>query len=202
MWGGNLNDEPVRTAHLSATDVAAYLSGRAGADSRVRIQAHLAECADCREEAIGASRILGAEHRSRSTRRVLLASVGLAAVLALVIVTRTAPVHSVESATRGTAGGASAESKVSVVGPLGGFAQAGGIPTFVWRSIPGAMEYRFTLTDVDGKVLWTRATPDTLLTPPLDVPLGTERAYYWFVDALLADGNSVTSGAKEFHIGR
>lgn len=188
--------------HLSATDLAGYLGGGGAPADRARIQAHLAQCAECRDDAVATTRILGAERRARAIRRAVVAAAAVAAVLVLVLVTRPAPTPIDQPTTRGLGSGASSEPQVRALSPIGGVPLGAGPTSFIWRSIPGALEYRLTVTDANGKVLWTRRAQDTTLTPPLEVPLGRGIAYYWFVDALLPGGRSVTSGAQEFHFGR
>jgi len=71
---------------------------------------------------------------------------------------------------------------------------------FAWSSQPGRSLYRLTLTDASGRALWLRDTPDTTLALPVDVSLSGGVTYFWYVDALDADGRSVTTGTRRFTI--
>jgi hypothetical protein len=65
---------------------------------------------------------------------------------------------------------------------------------FAWRPQGSRTTYHLTLSDESGAVLWTTETTDTTAVLPNTVPLARNRTYYWYVDALQADGRSVSSG--------
>jgi hypothetical protein len=67
-----------------------------------------------------------------------------------------------------------------------------------WRLTGAAVEYRVTLLDATGSVLWTSVTADSVALLPVGVSLAPGADYYWYVDALLGDGTSVSSGAQRF----
>jgi hypothetical protein len=73
---------------------------------------------------------------------------------------------------------------------------------FVWRSISSDVLYQVTLSAADGQVLWTGRTSDTVATPPPATlqQLESGQAYFWRVDALLANLQSVTSGDQRFEV--
>ena len=73
---------------------------------------------------------------------------------------------------------------------------------FGWRAAAPAATYRLTLTDDTGDVVWTASTTATLLTLPPDSALDPGATYFWYVDALLPDGRSVSSGVHEFRTSR
>ena len=69
----------------------------------------------------------------------------------------------------------------------------------VWRRATGASQhYRFTLTDLDGAVLWSKSVPDTFVTVPPQIELNAGESYYWYVDALLDRGRTATTGISKF----
>src|SRR6266851_8649915 len=69
--------------HLEAGLLAAYVDGRAGGSDAARVEAHLAECADCRREVIEVRRL--ASGRTRRWGWPAVAVLAAAAVLLLVV---------------------------------------------------------------------------------------------------------------------
>lgn len=195
-------DEPMTADHLPAEDLAAYLSRGQHAPAFRRVQAHLADCADCRHEAAHIARVVRAETRGRVLRWTGGGVAAAAAVLMLAVWGgghRHVPDANV---TRGPAGSSVAVSAVAPIAPLGEVSPAAHEIAFAWRPVAGVVEYRLTLSNATGGTLWRRATTDTTLVLPVDVSLAPGVPYYWYVDALVAGGGSVTSGALEFHVQR
>jgi hypothetical protein len=75
-----------------------------------------------------------------------------------------------------------------------------GQPTFAWHAGDAGSRFKLTLVDEQGATLWSVDTGDTVVTPPHDVFLAPGRTYFWYVDALGADGRSMTSGAHRFTV--
>ncbi|MEO7367341.1 MAG: hypothetical protein ABIZ36_05250, partial [Gemmatimonadaceae bacterium] len=69
--------------------------------------------------------------------------------------------------------------------------------SFSWRKYDGA-SYRFVISDAAGAILFEKATTDTLLTVSLAMLKAGSGKLYWSVDALGADGSSLTSTLSEF----
>jgi hypothetical protein len=69
---------------------------------------------------------------------------------------------------------------------------------FAWRGVGADVLYRLTVTDAEGKAVWTESTSDTVLTMRASGSLRRGETYYWFVDALRPDGTSATSGVQRF----
>ncbi len=65
---------------------------------------------------------------------------------------------------------------------------------------PRNAHYVLTVTDENGDVVWTAETSDTSLVLPRGVDLKSGSRYYWYVDALLDDARSSTTGVREFTI--
>ena len=57
-----------------------------------------------------------------------------------------------------------------------------------------------TVADAGGDPVWRTETRDTAVVLPPDVSLEPGARYVWFVDALLPDGGSATSGVHRFEI--
>ena len=197
-----LNDESMTTDHLPAEDLAAYLSRGRHAPAFQRVQAHLADCADCRHEAAHIARVVRAEARSRMLRWTSGGVAAAAAVLVLAVWAgghRRAPETDI---TRGPVRSPVELPAVAPLAPLGEVSPAARELVFAWRPVAGAVEYRLTLSNATGGTLWRRATTDTTLVLPREVSLARGAPYYWYVDALVADGGSMTSGAREFRLQR
>jgi hypothetical protein len=92
-------------------------------------------------------------------------------------------------------------SAVSAIAPIG--RQAGGdIIVFVWHRVSSGATYRFTLTDERGEKIWVGSTNDTTLAIPKRTALVPNRNYNWYVDVLLPDGSSATTGITSFQVAR
>jgi hypothetical protein len=190
--------EPL-SEHPTAEDVAAYLSGTLPPGDQATIEGHLAECRECRLQVTSARRVLR-KHRSPN-RRVWLVPAAAAAVLLVAVLFRAPsgfrpgpePIRSGQGAA-----GPEAGSRIAVVAPADGDTVPVAPITFVWRGQPGEPRYQFTLTDGSGRAIWTGATTDTALTLPPAVSLDHGRTYFWTVDALGADGRSLTTRNHRF----
>jgi hypothetical protein len=67
----------------------------------------------------------------------------------------------------------------------------------VWGSIGGEPTYRVTITDAAGKLIWANTSTDTSLTLPPTL-LSPHTTYFWYVDALRADGRAASTGVRRF----
>jgi putative zinc finger protein len=188
--------EPM-SEHPAVEVVAAYLSGTLASADAAAFEAHLASCRPCRQEMLSAGRLI-ASHRPRS-RGLLVTSLTAAAVLAVVLVARGS--RSAEEPVRGeNRVGTERTPGLRALAPADRDTVEGRGLAFTWSSQSGRPLYRLTLTDASGHALWLRDTPDTTLALPLDVALPGGGTYFWYVDALDADGRSVTTGTRRFTI--
>lgn len=186
----------VQGGHLEDGQTAAYVDRRLEATDLARVEAHLAACLECRHEVIEVRRLL--RRRTRRWSWVGVAGVGIAAALLLVLS---------RSGDQGSPGqpplrGGESEDRDAPValapGPNAPIAPDS--VQFAWRGAAAAVSYRLTLTDEQGDLLWSTQTTDTTVALPGSVPLTNGRAYYWYVDALLPDARSTTTGAHEFRV--
>lgn len=183
--------------HLLPTDLAAWLAVGPAAPVAPRVHAHLVECEVCRGEAVEVSRLVRANRRP-GRRTWLRAGTGLAvaAGLALAVLldrpSRTAPPDIVRSST--------ATATLRPIAPLSTMSLASGPVTFTWHPAAGAVEYRLTLLDASGSVIWNHVTTDTVVILPLAISLVRNTSYYWYVDALQSNGESTTSRSREFQL--
>jgi hypothetical protein len=191
--------------HPAIADLAAYLDHRLDDASRRRIEAHLVECGACRSEVMEGERVLrGAPSRRVTARRplVLLASFATLAAAAGVLFTvlprrGASDERFVERSPDAPAGRVT---PISVDEPQDSARLTAAPATFVWRRAPGVSLYKFTLTDEQGHVLWSASTRDSLLASPASLVIPSSARYYWYVDALRADGSTASSGVHDFHV--
>lgn len=190
-----MTDQGARDTHIETGLVAAYVDGRAATAEAAKIEAHLAECADCRRELIEVRRLL-----PRKAQRWAWSAVGVlaAAAVLLLVVSRPGGQRASDGST--TRGGQPEPSTPSALAPAEGSTVAGAGMLFVWSSVEGATAYRFTLTDERGDVAWTTESADTNVAPAPSVRLLGGHTYYWSVDVLLPDGRSTTTGFHSFRI--
>lgn len=194
-----MTGQPPSPDHLSAQQLAAYVSRSLSPEEREAAIEHLAGCAPCRDEALTGARGLRTE-RTRKAWRVAAPVVVVAALAVVGLVYGPGvPAGSGEPVVRdgATEGPAFA---IGVHAP-GSTAQAEGIE-FTWQSMGPQVRYRFSLTRSDGSEIWSGGTTDTSLTIPPDVLLSEGQTYFWLVDALLLDGRSVTTDVQQLMIVR
>ena len=183
-------------SHPSEEEVAAYLSGGLSAEEREALQAHLAECRDCRLQVTTAKRLLRAH--SRRPRRLMAGALAAAALLAFVVLLprdRARPVRE-----RERDGEPGAVPRLQAVAPPEASTIRRDQLVFTWRSQPGDPLYRITITASNGEAVWTRDTGVTTAVPPDSLRLTSGARYFWYVDALDAAGLSITSGPRTVRI--
>lgn len=182
--------------HLRPADIVAFVRSGPGPVGDPTV-AHLAQCGECREEVLEVSRLVRAPASGR-LKSVAAITAAAAMVAAAWLGVRPAPQEADrERATPVT----QPDGGVRLVAPLGPLNRDAPI-AFTWRGVAGAVEYRLTLLDARGNVLWSNATIDTAATLPIEISLVRGPAYYWFVDVLQSDGSSATSGSREFRLER
>ena len=190
-------DSHVNTDHVSSESLAAYLSRRLSPAELVAVEAHLAECAACREELIGARRVLARRSRPGRVGGVL----GAAALAATVLLM----LRSSGTTDRGAAGpdefrGGPDSPAFSVTAPTDGAVIADSGIVFRWSSAGADRLYRISVLTEAGDRLWSGQTTDTTLAFPIDRKLQSGATYLWYVDAIGAAGDSATSGPVAFGV--
>jgi hypothetical protein len=189
--------EPM-SQHPATEAIAAYLSGTLSPQEQTALETHLARCRPCRRE------VTTAEHLIRShpprTRWLWVAPAAAAAVLAVVLLGRWPRVpDSVNEPVRsGVEAGPEDVLKLRALAPADRDTVSVRGLVFTWAGQAGRPLYRLTLTDGSGHAVWLRDTSDTTLALPAEVSLDRGRTYYWYVDALDAEGRSLTTGTLRF----
>lgn len=197
----SLNGEDVGE-HPSSEEVAAYLSNALSGKERTELEAHLAVCRQCRREVTSARRLLRAPLSPRVPRWIIPAAAA-AAVLAFVVLSPLRS-HRLETAsTRATEDAAVSVTapRILVIFPANGDTVRPKQVVFAWHRATNAPLYRVTLSDASGAAVWTGDTADSTITLPASVTMEKGRNYFWFVDALGADGTAITTGTNRFTVG-
>jgi hypothetical protein len=190
------------TVHLTAEDVAAFIDRRMTAAELPVVQAHLANCRSCREEVASVRRLLV---RRPIARPGILIPIGVAAaaVIAFVALDLGRARTGVEADRVRTPAPATlpddASPRIVALSPAEGDTVRVGRPVLLWSSVAGEPTYRLTMTDASGQPVWSSTTSDTTVTLPANVSLQPRRTYYWYVDALRADGRAVSTGVRRFN---
>lgn len=188
--------------HLSEAVIAAYLDGGLDAEEAHQVRLHLDACDECRAEIVDVQATL--EHLSRRSRRRIPTLVA-AAVAGLLLIGGPIILSSDQEPTlRGPDGAATLTNEliITTISPGAGEVVPFGELRLSWRSTNSGALYVVTLTDEGGDPLWTTETRDTLVSVPASVVLEPGGTVLWYVDALLADGRSATSGVQGFQTGR
>lgn len=192
-----------RNGHLASQELAAYVDKSLTAEERTAAEAHLAECAECRREVLEVTRVLRSRYRIRPYVAGGLAAAAAVATL-LLVNPRPGREESVgsERVVRSSGRGVTGESSIgiSVISPQDGSEISSKILSFHWKSLGTDVLYRVILTDQNGADVWTIDTPDTGLTLPASIALMPGRRYFWYVDALLPDGQTATTGVHGFTV--
>lgn len=187
--------------HLEAGDVAAYLDRALAPADRVRVETHLAECEVCRGELLEVRRVLRAP--ARKWRWAAVAGVAAAAAAVLLVVWQPEEPGQERAVLRGGESTATeGVATLAAVAPRGPAPVARDSVVFTWRRLGEGVHYRLTLTDERGDVLWTHPTSDTTVNLPRAIALRSAQTYFWYVDALLPDGRSATTGVTQFRVAR
>lgn len=174
--------EDMSPVHLHEEQVVAYLGHGLAGERLEQVELHLAQCAECRAEVMEATEILRARRR-RGWPPILapIAAAAAAAILLFSVWPQVAGSPTPASQHRDSpVAGAVTPVVISPIGP------ANNVRAFVWSRTAGSDQYRLTLYDEEGSVLWKGTTTDSLLQPPDSVPLEPGHQYLWKVEARVA----------------
>lgn len=176
--------------HVPSETLAGFIDRRLDAAAGTVVIEHLADCAECRREWMDARRAL----QPRRARRVAGITVGLAAAASLLVAVWPSGRAGLDEADRVRAGGDTPA--LVAYGPLGEIATS--TIELVWGSAGAEAAYRVAITTTDGSPVWRASTADTTAAPPDTLQFAPATAYRWWVDALLPDGTTRTTGVREF----
>lgn len=178
--------------HLDPAEVAAYVDRVMERDARQRIEAHLASCAECREELVDATRIAATlPHQRRISMWVPAAAA--AALMVMVVWPRAVREPALDHR----------EAPVTVTVAPRALAPVGAVdsaPMLLWSSVPHADRYEVRVFAADGSVLWERETNDTSVAIPDSIGLRSRQSYHWKVEALTGFDRRAASELIEFSV--
>jgi hypothetical protein len=182
--------------HLESGEVAAYLDNALAPSDRSRIEAHAAECDECRAELIEAASLL--RTRPRVRRWYVPAGAVAAVAAAMILVLWSRPVSGPAGASGYREPVVTTSVAPSVVAPRGVTTSARAL---VWTAVPRADLYRLTLFDSSGRVVWETQTTDTTAPLPASIRLRAATRYLWKVEAQTGWNRWVASDLVEFSLG-
>jgi len=203
---------------MKPEELAAYADNALGTEELRRIDAHLVHCRECRTELVGGLRavrdldgvsVLAFEgsgaHRTPRRIKMLVALTSLAAAAMVLIVAvpqlRTSRTSSgVERAAAEK--GAYTVPRIQIVTPSDGSVVRTRRPSLTWNRQEGASDFQVSVTDASGRAVWRMATADTSVILPPEIVNAGRQQYFWYVDALRADGRVMTSGVHSFMLQR
>lgn len=194
--------------HLRDDVLAAYLDRALPAAERRVADDHLADCATCRDELVGMSKLVAGRGPVRQWPRLAtsIAAVAAAAIAFAVIGPwrtatgpSTAPGDRMRESTQVDGAGRRA---VMVVTPAEGETVTPRALRFVWHPFAPNATYLLKLADDTSTVRWQFDTADTTLALPDSVQLERGRTYGWWVDALTTDGHVASTGVRRFRTAR
>lgn len=211
--------------HPTEADIILFLEDRLPPEARRRVRAHLAGCAQCVETLAAVSRmeqtlaaseappvapevLRRAEELVRVERAphgrllrlpmparlalatLVLAGLGLAAWL--VSLRDGAPQSQFRSDAAAPVLATQAPAHRATVRPAS--------LVFRWSGLSGAATYRVVLYHADGAWHWTGQADTTYLTVSDSLDLATGRQYLWHVEAVMPDGNTISSELRAFTV--
>jgi hypothetical protein len=179
-------------SHLDEGTLARFLDNVAGADERARIEDHLADCADCRDDLYAARRILQARPRRR--RWLPLVPLAAAATVLLLIWPRVGD-RAPNGVTRDPA--LTTTLAPRPIAPVGTVTR---IDSLQWSAVPGARRYRVTMFSAEGRAVWQTTPTDTAVALPDSLRFSPLTSYYWQVKAETAFGRWVESDLVTFTV--
>lgn len=174
---------------MTELEIAGYLDRGLSDAARDRVETHLVQCSECRQNVAASQRLV---QRIRRPRHVVTISALVAVAAAGVLMVRP-QIQPREG---------SLERAHSDVPGLAVYAPTSEITTrtarFVWGGASDAVSYRLTVSNGSGATLWTQSGTDTVAILPDSVTLSPGERYVWVADAILSDGSTRSTGLTEF----
>jgi anti-sigma-K factor RskA len=189
-----INEQP-RNSHLDPGQMTRYLERTLTSEERSGIEEHLVACAACKGEIVALTRIRRSGRRHRVA--YIAAPLAAAAVAALLIANPFAE-RPEESLARSQGGEGTRQ--ITALLPADGDTVSLANLTFVWGAVEPDARYRLTLSTDEGAEVWTVTARDTTVSLPDGLTVNPGASYVWYVDALLMDGTSATTGTRKFTV--
>ncbi len=187
------------TDHLSVADVAAYIDGAVSPASRDHVEAHLAECARCRDELVACARLNANAPVARRWSPMYAAAGVIAAGVIVAAILRPALEHPRGEASRERAAGPAVQ-QFEIASPRDGAEVSRDAVRLAWHPDPDAAAYRVVVTTVTGAPVWRIETRDTTVVTPADRTSVAGAEYFWHVDVARLDGTTRSSRTSSFRV--
>lgn len=188
--------------HLDLLTVTAFVEGRLDDAARRQAAAHLAECEPCRRELVAAGEVVAAHRNAKVRRSAGLLTLAAATVVAVVMLSPLSPGGGLRDDGPGPVRTETGAAGIVVLHPSPDavLERSDGPVAFSWRAVEPGSRYLIRVTDERGAAVWELETGETLVSMPAGITLVTGEPYYWYVDALGADGRSLTTGTHRFQL--
>jgi len=176
------------------TELFAAVRGEGSEAERLRVLDHALKCPACRRELALLHAVSTGELRAVSRKipeRSWMNWVPAALAASLVLVVGLAGVARVRHRRAEDVTRAGAAVGPALVTPANGAAVRTGLVSFVWRSVPGVIQYTLEVDATDGTVLLSSPTRDTTFRAPIAATAVGENR--WLVRAKLQDGSEKRS---------
>ena len=188
-----MTDAGESTSHLTPEQTAGYLDRVLTREDRALVEAHLATCADCRDEVVA----LRPFTEVNSTRRRLWTAglalgAAAAAVILVVVPSSSGPEPSLHRD--------SAVDSAPVVQPRVPEGPGPRPGVLAWSRLAQASRYRATVFDEEGSILFRAEVPDSMLQLPDSLRLVPGKPYFWKVEADIGWDRWVSSRLVEFTV--
>ncbi|HEX6614816.1 MAG TPA: zf-HC2 domain-containing protein [Gemmatimonadales bacterium] len=183
------------SAHLAVEQVVGFIEGRLEPAERTRVEAHLADCAECTSEIVSVRRLA---RPAAASKRRLVSIVSAAAAAGLLLAVWTGYGGLRHGGTELRELPAPALEAPTPLAPL----STGTLPvTFRWSPVAGADRYRISLFNAEGSVLWESEVAGSTAALPDSVRLAPATQYLWQVAARTGVGRWSAAPLTEFRLG-
>jgi hypothetical protein len=199
----HVTPDDAASPHPSDGDVAAYLEAVLPDQERATLETHVSDCEYCQARLALAGEAVATAPRTH--RRRLLYPAALLATAAGVAALLLLPARSVErpaqSEFRATSESTAAQ-RLHIIHPSRGGLILTNAPQLIWSGLGTDALYQITVSTADGAVLWSERTGDTTATLPPRIVGGLQNGnrYFWRVDGLLPNLQSVSTGDQPFSV--
>jgi len=183
-------------SHSTDEEIAAYLGQELTGETLKRVELHLAQCAACRQEVVDAAEIL---QPSRRLHWRPLAPVAAAAAVILLFMAWPQSEGPLTNQVPHRDSPAAGEVAPVLVAPIGPTPE---VAALVWTRVAGADQYRMTLYDAEGSVVWREMTVDSTVAVPDSISFQSGLSYLWKVEARVGWDLWESSALLEFRVER
>ena len=212
------------TVHLTETDIALYVEDKVSTEGRQRMEDHMADCPACVEQVSALVRLYEIDERETPLRidgatyreaerlgvrnerfplfSLMFASRPLRLALAGIAVVAVGLTYYFSTSTVEPVRFRSVERERPrfMMQPADGETLPAVQQLFRWSSIPHAMTYRFTLSELNGRTLWTSTVSDTFVTVPSSIAIQKGNQYLWRVEVVFRDNTRYSSPIYAFEL--